>query len=70
MVSRFLKVTTPTLYPDIWRPDIPPPTRTLPRIRQSLRILEDLGALTEHESDPGRLLLTALGKALLEESIV
>ena len=50
--------------------DIPPPTRTLPRIRQSLRILEDLGALTEHESDPGRLMLTVLGKALLEESIV
>jgi hypothetical protein len=50
--------------------DIPPPTRTLPRIRQTLRILEDLGALHEHEVDAGRLLLTSLGKVLLEESIV
>jgi hypothetical protein len=50
--------------------DIPPPTRTLPRIRQTLRILEDLGALDEHEDDAGRLILTSLGKVLLEESIV
>lgn len=50
--------------------DIPAPSRTLPRIRQSLRILEDLGALKEHESDSGRLRLTTLGQALLEESIV
>jgi hypothetical protein len=50
--------------------DIPPPNRTLPRIRQSLRILEDLGALKEHDVDVGRLLLTPLGKALLEESLV
>ena len=50
--------------------DIPPPNRTLPRIRQSLRILEDVGALKEHEVDVGRLLLTPLGKALLEESLV
>ena len=50
--------------------DIPPPTRTLPRIRQSLRILEDLGALEEHATDRGRLLLTPLGQALLEEALV
>jgi len=49
--------------------DIPPPTRTLPRIRQSIRILEDLGALREHEADAGRLLLTPLGKSLLENSL-
>jgi hypothetical protein len=49
--------------------DIPPPARTLPRIRQSLRILEDIGALKEHEVDAGRLLLTPLGKALLQESL-
>lgn len=49
--------------------DIPPPTRTLPRIRQGIRILEDLGALREHEADAGRLLLTPLGKSLLENSL-
>jgi hypothetical protein len=49
--------------------DIPPPTRTLPRIKQSLRILEDLGAFSSHAKEDGSLAITALGISLLEESL-
>jgi hypothetical protein len=48
--------------------DIPPPVRTLPRMWQALRILEDLGALTQEVGPEGNLILTPTGDLLLEEA--
>jgi hypothetical protein len=47
--------------------EIPDPTRTLPRIRQAVRILEDLGALEETDAGEGELKISWLGETLLKE---
>jgi hypothetical protein len=48
--------------------DIPPPVRTMPRVWQALRILEDLGALTQQPGVEGHLIPTPAGELLLEEA--
>ena len=47
--------------------DIPVPVKTMPRIWQALRILEDLGSLSHSEGELG---ITAAGDRLLEETSV
>ena len=48
--------------------DIPGPVRTLPRIWQAIRILEDLGALNQQAGPDGQLIVTPTGERLLEEA--
>lgn len=46
------------------RGDIPPPAKTTPRFRQAVRILRDVGALDQVQTDRDQYIVTALGDAL------